>query len=98
MCSSWSENPLLIMSLASFCLVVSMRKSPLGSCWSTVRLSGPISAVRASWISLSVTVAGVLNTTDRPFRSGIIADEWALKLALHKSALSVGSLLSKVAV
>ena len=72
------------MSLASFCLVVSMRKSPLGSCWSTVRLSGPISAVRASWISLSV--AGVLNTTDRPFRSGIIADEWALTLALHKSA------------
>ena len=86
------------MSLASFCLVVSMRKSPLGSCWSTVRLSGPISAVRASWISLSVTVAGVLHTTDRPFRSGIIADAWALKLALHKSAFSVGSLLSKVAV
>ena len=72
--SSWSENPLLIRLLTSFWVVVSIRKSPLDSCWSTVKLSVPISAVVASLISSSVTVVCVLNTTDWPFRSAMVAE------------------------
>ena len=55
-------------------MVVSIRKSPLDSCWSTVKLSVPISAVVASLISSSVTVVCVLNTTDWPFRSAMVAE------------------------